>query len=222
MSRSFCQLFYTDQVNNWFQHHRRRLRREDSLTRDEILLEQIGEGNKLTEQCVHDEDNDMLLSQATDSVPSLTSQSSIAASILSTGHGDSSLKRRLLGNEAISLDRFPFCELGEVAVHVLIGGYFARCLRGFGGVQVEKPSSSLSLAGIAPAVFCPGFKEVRFASTLLSILTKCASAVYGTQFPFCFENLPCFVYLLAPERSIAKSAAEIDATSQFSPVSTRK
>jgi hypothetical protein len=112
------------------------------------------------------EEDDMLLSQTTNKTPSLTSQTSSGSSIVTVGEKELSLKRASPSDEAISLDKSSACELGEAAIHILISGYIGRSLRGTGGIQVEKPPPSLSLASITPSTFCPGFKEVRISPQL--------------------------------------------------------
>jgi hypothetical protein len=155
---------YLAQINAWFYTQRCRLRKDPTVTEDEVMLEQIDEGATSLAQVENHEDDDMLLSQATNNTPSLTSRSSVSSSILST-HNNASLKRPSLSDEPLSLDKFPACELGEAAIHILISGYIGRGLRGLGGVQVEKPLPSLSMARIGRATFCPGFKEVCVTST---------------------------------------------------------
>lgn len=152
------------QVNAWFYTQRCRVRKDPALTEDEMLLNRTDEGATLVVQIgdqEDQEDDDMLLTQATDSTPSLTSQESVVSSVLSIGHRNSSLKRPSPDGEVLSLDKSPACELGEVAIHILISGYIGRGLRGLGSAQVEKPPSRLSIARIVPGTFCHRFKEVR-------------------------------------------------------------
>jgi hypothetical protein len=148
-------------VNTWFRDKRRKLIKDHAITEDEMLLAREG-----LESSGHPEDpeeDDMLLSQATDNTPSLIPLS-FCPSVPWSQNREVSLKRSLQGDEAILLDKSSTCELGEAAVHILISGYISRGLRGLGGIHVKKPPPSLSLAGIAPSVFCPGFKEVRSLS----------------------------------------------------------
>jgi hypothetical protein len=133
-------------------------------TEVELLRAQQGDDAPLR----HSEDqenDDMLLSQAMSCAPSLTSQSSVTSSILSNHHRESFLKRPSPCDEATLLDKSLACELGEVAIHILMSGHICLGLRGIGAIQVEKPFPSLLVANIAPSMFSPGFKEVPLASS---------------------------------------------------------
>lgn len=52
------------------------------------------------------------------------------------------------------------CKLVKASLHVLVGGHNGRRLGAARGIQVERPYPDLPLCRIAPALFCPGFKEV--------------------------------------------------------------
>lgn len=152
-----------DQVHNWFRGQRRKHGKETYITKNERLRIQRGDDAPLRD--VEDQANDeMLLSQAMNGTPSLTSQSSAAPSVLSTHHRESFLKRLSTGDEATLLGKPSACELGEAAIHILMSGHIGRGIRGTGTIQVEKPGPSLLVANIAPSAFSPGFKEVPPAS----------------------------------------------------------
>ena len=108
------------------------------------------------EEC--EEEDLMLLSQGRENTPSLTSQSSTTSSVPSQADEERPLKR------PVPIDKLPdkslACDLGEVAIQVLVSGHVGRGLRALSGIQVEKPPPSLSLSALAPLPFCPGFKEV--------------------------------------------------------------
>ncbi|KAE9377457.1 hypothetical protein N431DRAFT_541237 [Stipitochalara longipes BDJ] len=145
------------QVDNWF-HDRRRKVPKGPGQEDEMLLAQ--EGNDENARGADDEGEDgILLPQGMGNTPSLTSQSSIASSVLLPGEEERSLKRPSPPNETILPDRLPACDLGKAAIQVLISGHIGRSLRGLGGIQVEKPPPSLSLSSLVPSTFCPEFKE---------------------------------------------------------------
>ncbi|KAH8754680.1 hypothetical protein F5882DRAFT_469304 [Hyaloscypha sp. PMI_1271] len=146
------------QVKNWFTYQRRKIRKDCAVPEDQMLLAQ-GEDGAPTRQVDDQEEDDMLFSPATDNMSSLTSQSSVASSALSTGGKELALKRPSPDDDAMLLDKLTACDLGEAAIHILTSGYISRGLRGLGGIQVEKPPPILSLARLAPSTFCPGFKE---------------------------------------------------------------
>ena len=187
------------QVKNWFTYQRRKIRKDCAVPEDQMLLAQ-GEDGAPTRQVDDQEEDDMLFSPATDNMSSLTSQSSVASSALSTGGKELALKRPSPDDDAMLLDKLTACDLGEAAIHVLTSGYISRGLRGLGGIQVEKPPPILSLARLAPSTFCPGFKEVRFSSTFHPLAEGMFHSPWPTT-PISFHQYPTPSLSLGPEIS---------------------
>jgi hypothetical protein len=156
------------QVKNWFSYQRRKIRKDSAIPEDRVLLAHAKED--IFTRRVENKEN-KLFSQRTDKTRSLTPQPSVALSFLSVGKKELTLKRPSSEYDMMLPDKLTACNLGEAAMHILASGYVGRGLRGHGGIHVENPSPSLSLARLAPSNFCPGFKKVCVLSTF-NPLTK--------------------------------------------------
>jgi hypothetical protein len=205
-------------LNSWFSKARNRSLRSPKVktVADEMLLEQIDEHTHLPDQFDIFDTDDMLLSipdekislnrkseqlyhsdkslpEYTDNVPSLTSQSSTETVLMSTT-SSVSRKRSLLPstgdtNHAI-LSLPSSCELVSGALCILIGGYSSR--RSLANITVEKAPPKTTLSRLAPAIFCPGYKELmahnsRFLPTILQAVSS--SWVQNCQGPGLRRNL---------------------------------
>lgn len=186
------------QLNSWFSKARSRSLRSPKVetVADEMLLEHVDEHTHLPEQFDIFDTDDMLLSipdekvslnrkseqlchgdkslpEYTDNVPSLTSHSSTETFLMSTTSSVSRKRPLLLStgdtNHAI-LSLPSSCELVSSALCILIGGYSSR--RSLANITVEKAPPKTTLSSLAPAIFCPGYKELmahnsRFLPTIL-------------------------------------------------------
>jgi hypothetical protein len=167
-----------DQVDNWFHDQRKRLRKVISLG-DKMLTQ--GANDEAVRGADDEGEDDMLLSQGTESAPSLTSRASINSSVLASAEQERSLKRPPPLNETVLPDKSSACDLGEAAIQVLTSGHTDRGLRGLSGVQIERSPPSLSLASLAPSIFCPGFKEVCIISSLVHPFSIAHGEMFRSQ-----------------------------------------
>ena len=153
-----------------------------ALRQDHILIHNIDQDNIdrniLSTEQWELEDNDNMLSFRDDTVPSLESQTSTQISMTST---NSSVTRKRAPSSQTSIPNSSNLSLScssmltSAAVNILIGG--SACKRSLHNITLENAFPKAPLSVLAPALFCPGFKQImahnsRFLPTISQAISS--------------------------------------------------